>query len=154
MDKMRHQEHTISVLSETSCVGVKATRSSFWHQFWALFNSLKFENFTNPLDHSSPLEAFGPTKDHFQSINKWGYNSLTITIHLDLIGFVPLSPTRRYSTFPHFEVLVFLSRMVSCGNYSRYWGDKSSIEGIWTFSPWSSIKGGSYNLKSSTLTTA
>jgi hypothetical protein len=47
-----------------------------------------------------------------------------------LLGFVPLSPTRRYSTFPLLEVLVFLSRIVSCCNSSRYSGEKYSIEGI------------------------
>jgi hypothetical protein len=63
-----------------------------------------------------------------------GLNNSSLTfptsIHLSFLGFVPLRPTQRYSTFPQFEVLILLSRIVSSCNSEIYSDEKSSMEGI------------------------
>ena len=100
--------------------------------FEAIPSTLNFWAKFDPLITPPHWEAFGPPKDYFQSMWRWGYSSLTLptSIHLALLGFVPLRPTRRYSTFPRFEVRILLLRMVSSCSFVRYSGEKSSIEGI------------------------
>ena len=108
----------------------------------------------NLLDHSSPLKRFWTTKSLNHSASKWGYNSLTfpISIHLTLLGWMPLSPTWRYSTFPLRESLIFLSRITSSCNSFMYSCAISSTEGICMLVSSSMIIGGSYSLRFSTLT--
>ena len=114
-DRMQYLPRMNSIWACSSYVGIVRTRSTHPHS-----------------------EAFGPPKDYFQSIWRWGYISLTFptSILLALLGCVPLKPTQRYSRFPHFEVFIFLSRIVSSCNSEIYYGEKSSMEEIWTFSPW------------------
>ena len=61
----------------------------------------------NPPDHSSQLKSFWTTKILNYLTSKWGYSSLTfpISIHLDLLGCMPLSPTWRYLAFLLHEFL-------------------------------------------------
>lgn len=102
-----------------------------------------------------PIKELLDHQNIYQSIGKWENYSLTLSFssHFALLGCIPLKPTWRYSTSPRREVLVLLSRMMSLGNSSRYFGEKSSTVGTVPTSWVSIINGGSYNFKFFTFTT-
>ena len=130
--RMQYLSHTNSIWACWSCAGIVRMISTQWIHFLENLNNFIFEHFFIPWITPPHWESFGTPKEYFQSIWIWGYSSLSFptSIHLSFLEFFPLIPTWRYSTFPHFEFLIFLSRIVSSYNFERYFGDKSSTEGI------------------------
>ena len=155
MNRSRYLLHTDSIWQSKYTAGIRKTRQTQWHCFRRIPSTLKFEQNLIPWSHL----PIGKLLDLQKTIS---FNLYMRVQFPRPFNFNPFSfswicafeTNTKVHHIPRFEVLVFLSRIVSSCNSERYSGEKSSSEGIWTWSPWSSIKGGSYNLKLSTLTTA
>ena len=122
LNRTRYLSHPTSVWTQMSCVGFMTTRPTHLFdlkQFWALWILRKIWSPGSHLPIGKLLDLqktiFSLSKDECIVPSPFQPQS-----NLALLGFVPLRPTRRYSTFPRFEVLILLSRIVSSCSFVRY----------------------------------